>query len=121
MKKIGLYLDTSVIGGYFDPEFETPTRKLFEYIRMGVYEAFISDIALSELDVIPPDYMGKFNDLLSSIPFNEIQQSLNSQKLSEEYIRNGVVTLKSMNDARHVALATCHRVDFIVSWDFNIS
>jgi hypothetical protein len=34
-KKISLYLDTSVIGGYFDKEFEQDTRLFFKNIKNG--------------------------------------------------------------------------------------
>ena len=32
LKKLNLYIDTSVIGGYFDVEFEKETKLLFESI-----------------------------------------------------------------------------------------
>jgi len=28
-----VYLENSVVGGYFDEEFETPTKKLFEELK----------------------------------------------------------------------------------------
>jgi hypothetical protein len=42
MKTLRIYIENSVIGGYFDKEFEYPTKKLFELIRQGVYRAVIS-------------------------------------------------------------------------------
>jgi hypothetical protein len=36
-KAMSLYLDTSVIGGYFDKEFERDTRLLFQKIKEGEY------------------------------------------------------------------------------------
>jgi hypothetical protein len=37
MKKLRIYIDTSVIGGYFDEEFYIDTRLLFEEILKGEY------------------------------------------------------------------------------------
>lgn len=34
--KSRVYVDTSVIGGYFDKEFSDPTAKLFEEFQNGV-------------------------------------------------------------------------------------
>ncbi|GAA5819444.1 MAG: conserved hypothetical protein [Methanobrevibacter sp. CfCl-M3] len=35
MKTLRIYLENSVIGGYFDDEFETPTKKLFKEFEKG--------------------------------------------------------------------------------------
>jgi len=37
-KKLKLYLDTSIYGGYFDVEFEEPTKLLFDKIFTGEFE-----------------------------------------------------------------------------------
>ncbi len=42
MKPRKLYLDTSVIGGYFDQEFMEPTRRLWEVAEAGRYELVTS-------------------------------------------------------------------------------
>jgi len=38
--------------------------------------------------------------------------------LQQAYIREGIVTKKSLDDALHVALATVSACDLIVSWNF---
>ncbi|MCX6104102.1 MAG: hypothetical protein NT000_12710 [Proteobacteria bacterium] len=38
--------------------------------------------------------------------------------LQREYIRAGIVTKRSLNDALHVAIATTSGVDAIISWNF---
>ena len=42
IKILKIYLETSVIGGYFDDEFKEFTQKLFEKLRKGTYKAIIS-------------------------------------------------------------------------------
>jgi len=37
-----IYLDTSVFGGYFDPEFELWTKILFDKIEKGEYKVIYS-------------------------------------------------------------------------------
>jgi len=38
MRKLRIYIDTSVIGGYYDQEFSKDTRLLFEQIVKGDYQ-----------------------------------------------------------------------------------
>lgn len=47
------YLDTSVFGGYYDPEFRDHTRKLFEYIKEENTEVIYSDLLGEELEKAP--------------------------------------------------------------------
>ncbi|KAA0222400.1 MAG: hypothetical protein KJ057_01230 [Phycisphaerae bacterium] len=41
-----------------------------------------------------------------------------SETLRDAYLRAGVLTAKSSEDAHHVALATVAKADLIVSWNF---
>ena len=44
-----VYVDTSVIGGYYDEEFSTWSIKLIEQILSGEVVALISDITIDEI------------------------------------------------------------------------
>lgn len=44
-----VYIDTSVIGGYFDDEFSNWSKKLIEQILSGDLIALISDITIDEV------------------------------------------------------------------------
>jgi hypothetical protein len=39
-------------------------------------------------------------------------------KLADTYIRENVVGRTSLEDCRHIALATIHKVDVLASWNF---
>ena len=39
-------------------------------------------------------------------------------KLADKYIKEKVVGKTSMEDCRHIALATIHKVDVLASWNF---
>ncbi len=118
MKKISLYLDTSVIGGYFDPEFEKPTRELFNLIRIGVYQVFISELTLEEIRKAPLIIQEKLFHLLSDIEYAIIEENQETLQLSEQYLIRGVVSSKYRDDALHVAIATWQKIDYIISWNF---
>ena len=48
-----IYIDTSVIGGYFDEEFEADTIKLFDRIRDKDFDVYFSEISSGELILAP--------------------------------------------------------------------
>lgn len=39
-------------------------------------------------------------------------------KLAEQYLSENVVGKTSADDCRHIATATIHKVDYLVSWNF---
>lgn len=49
------YLDTSVVGGYYDDEFLEPTRALVEEIRSKRILGVISDLVIKELRGAPAE------------------------------------------------------------------
>ena len=57
MRKLRIYLDTSVVGGYFDDEFSNDTQLLFNEIIRGEYQLVISDLTEKEL-VNAPESVG---------------------------------------------------------------
>lgn len=53
MKVPTLYLDTSVIGGYFDDEWKDPTRELWRQLEAGQYRFLTSEVTIDELTAAP--------------------------------------------------------------------
>ena len=48
-----LYMDTSVFGGYFEPEFELWTKILIDRIKKGQYKLLLSRLTDIELTNAP--------------------------------------------------------------------
>lgn len=112
-----IYLDTSVIGGYFDEEFEEWSKKLFHEFHGGEKIAVISDITLIELE----NARQEIRDLLKIIPDVNKEYIFNnseSEDLAAKYLHDGAITKKYFEDALHIALATINKVDVLVSWNF---
>jgi predicted nucleic acid-binding protein len=115
MQKI--YIDTSVVGGYFDDEFSTETIPFFERVIKGELEIIVSDLLEAEL-LRAPDFV---KQLLSSIPEKRIQRvklSLEAIELADKYIEAKVVGRTSRADCQHIAIATLCKADILVSWNF---
>lgn len=118
MKKLRIYLDTSVFGGYFDDEFSTDSRKLFEEIKCGKFTPVISDTTLTELEPAPDEVRGILEEI---VPGNAEFISISEEVLAlrDAYLDAGVVGYASTEDAEHVATATVAGVDMVVSWNFS--
>ena len=112
-----IYIDTSVIGGYFDEEFQITTQKLFDRLQKGEIIFVISDLLELELLEAPQHVM----ELLLNFPndrFERIKLTEEAVKLANTYIAEKVVGKASLQDCRHIALATIFKVDVLVSWNF---
>ena len=48
-----IYIDTSVIGGFFDDEFQEPTQRLFKRLQDNEVKFIISDLLELELIQAP--------------------------------------------------------------------
>jgi hypothetical protein len=112
-----LYLDTSVFGGYFDPEFELWTKILFDKIHNGEFKVIFSKLTDIELEAAPE----KVRTLATGLPDTSIEFIDISDKaveLAEQYLNEKVVGKTSRADCIHIALATLNNADILVSWNF---
>lgn len=93
-----IYVDTSVLGGYFDPEFEEWSKRLFNEFFQGTKKVIISDITLNELENAPEKV--KALPLRISEKNKEIViLSQEAKELAVQYIAEKVVTEKFLLDA----------------------
>jgi predicted nucleic acid-binding protein len=116
MKK-RIYTDTSVIGGCFDEEFSKGSLALFKSFRSGAAVIVLSNLTLAELESAPT----AVQEVIKTVPsefIHYIEFLQDASELAEMYLKEGVVTKKSRVDAQHIATATIHRVDVLVSWNF---
>tara|TARA_R110002072_G_scaffold242850_1_gene401873 strand:- start:300 stop:758 length:459 start_codon:yes stop_codon:yes gene_type:complete len=112
-----LYFDTSVFGGVYDNEFENETRQLFEMVERGEILCLYSEIVEIELVTAPQKVKAHFNrikdDCKEFLEFSE-----NAENLAIQYLEEKVVGKTSLDDCRHIATATIHKADYLVSWNF---
>ncbi|MBI4646788.1 MAG: type II toxin-antitoxin system VapC family toxin [Bacteroidia bacterium] len=112
-----IYVDTSVIGGYFDKEFADATQQLFELVRKGEIIIVYSEITEDELFDAPKNV----RDFFDGLPKNQleiVELTEQANQLADTYISEKVVGKTSRSDCLHIALATINRVDILVSWNF---
>lgn len=117
MKRLKIYIDTSVIGGCFDKEFIEESQALLRMVEGGKMELIVSDLLAEELELAPLPVQEKFGALPPD-RIETILQSEESEHLCSAYLAADVVGPSHRNDAHHIALATISCADLIVSWNF---
>jgi predicted nucleic acid-binding protein len=116
-----LYLDTSVIGALFDTEMPQRikgTQILIESIVKGTHTGVISNIVLEEIERGPEELKERLISEIRNVPFQIITEDETSADLLEIYEKEGFVRKGARLDLRHLAVATVHAVDAVVSWNF---
>lgn len=111
-----VYADTSVFGGVFDQEFSGPSRQFFDEVDAARFILVTSAVVEAELNPAPEKVLMLFAKYAQSA--NIVDVSEEALTLRSHYIKSGVVTETSLDDALHVAIATVSGCDLIVSWNF---
>jgi hypothetical protein len=123
MKKLKVYLDTSIINflfAYDAPEFKEITEDFFKnYVKEGIYETYASDIVLDEINRTEDEpKKRKLLQVISDFDIPIDTYSKEAERLALLYIKEGVVPVKKFDDARHIGLATINNYDILLSWNF---
>jgi predicted nucleic acid-binding protein len=112
-----IYLDTSMIGGYYDDEFEIETKNFFSKINSGILQIVYSELTIKEIYRGPIRVIKLFEQIDSkNIEVVFINEEI--IKLADAYISEKVVGLSSKDDCIHIAAATISKSDFLLSWNF---
>ena len=116
--KLSLYLETTVIGAYLDngdPFRRDLTMRWFER-ELGEYRVCTSTLVRRELERIDEPHRSSYLRLLTGLENLELTDE--SAILAEGYISRGIFHRKFIADALHVAIASFHKIDYVVTWNF---
>lgn len=116
--KPGLYLETSVIGAYLDngePFRRDLTIRWWEN-EMPDYRAVISPLVARELERVPEPHRSSYLNLIA--PLEQVELTEEASILADGYISRGIFHRKYIADALHVAIASNHKIDYLVTWNF---
>ena len=117
MKKLRIYVDTSVIGGCFDPEFKIWSEALIEDFRQSRYIPVLSNVTAAEIEPSPSGVRELYQELLF-LPAEEVSVTDDAVSLVESYVAHSILGFRFYNDMLHIALASIAEVDVLVSWNF---
>ena len=116
-----VYLDTSAISHLQaddTPDKMADTLAFWELLKCGQYIAVISDVTIEELTKCPEPKQSSLFAFISELKYQKTDETVESLKLAESYIKYGVLTQKSYDDCRHIAIATLSNCKIIASWNF---
>ena len=116
--RLRIYLDTSVVSAYVDNRLPERRQATIEFwSRLRDYEVAISELTVAEVrateDPGIQEQMARLIDPFSLLPIED-----ETRRLAQEYVRRGVFSPGTVEDANHVAVAVVSRQDILVSWNF---
>jgi len=121
MKKLKIYLDTSVISHLQAddvPEKMAITLRFWNAVKAGQYDIYVSEVTKVEIDDCPEPKKTILSDQLKEISYRTIGLTEEITDLAEKYLTESVLPPKCVDDAMHVAAATVVGCNAIVSWNF---
>jgi rRNA-processing protein FCF1 len=124
MKKLALYLDTSIISFAVSEDISNNDRditlRLIQQINDGEYEAFISDVVIRELgNTRDSAKRNKLLKLVEDVEFSDVLAvDEEIDRLADKYIEEGIIPAVYRDDALHIALTSVKELDILVSWNF---
>jgi predicted nucleic acid-binding protein len=116
--KQSIYLETSVIGAYLDngdPFRRDLTIRWWEH-EMHEYRPVISPLVQRELERVAEPHRTGYLKLLE--PLEQLALDDEAAILADGYLSRGIFARKYLGDALHVALASWHKIDYLVTWNF---
>ncbi|KKK45695.1 hypothetical protein LCGC14_0887520 [marine sediment metagenome] len=118
MKKLKIFLDTSVYSALFDERDLNRQKQTQDFWKdIEEYKLYYSDINIEEINAITDEKLKeKLKALLLKGQKIEISEEVSN--LTNKYIKESLIPEKYENDALLVALTSVHSLDILVSWNF---
>lgn len=117
MKKTSIYVDTSVIGGCFDPEFEEWSRAILKDFQIGNFKILLSELTEAEIIEAPEEVQEIYLEFRKNTK-KVLKLSQEAIDLADVYLKRRILTSNYRDDARHIAIATVAGADLVISWNF---
>jgi len=114
---VSYYLDTSIYGGYFDPEFMRHSRMLFNHLILKsivISKSFITEIEIKAAPKIVKDLYSSIPDHLTKV----IEYSDRIDQLAQAYVDHNIASKSQFADCLHVAAASVNGDYALISWDY---
>jgi len=120
--KESIYLETTVVSYYTSK----PSRDIIVLAHQEItrewwdkalkrYDAFISEIVVEEARAGDPDAAKKRLAILKR--FTHLDLNPTVEKMAQVYIEKLKIPPKALRDAVHLAVASVHSVDYLVTWN----
>jgi predicted nucleic acid-binding protein len=115
-----LFIETTVFNFYFEGkqgQKQKDAIRLFKEIAKGKYEAYTSQAVMNEIKDASAEKAGQMETLSQKYIKRFLLPSPEAEYMADIYIRKGIIPLKSIDDAIHIATATVNNLDFVISYN----
>ena len=122
MRKLRIYLDTSVISHLFAedaPEKMNETLLFWENVKQGKYETYISNAVIEELNRNKEPKLSILYNYMAEIQVHPLEETKEVLQLVDIYETNNLLPKKSHFDRLHIAYAVTSGCDLLLSWNFS--
>jgi len=117
-----VYIETSILG-YLTARStrnlilaaNTEVTKEWWDSRRSEFTIYISQVVLDEVSRGDREIATKRLEILNGVPLVELNQSVRS--LSAQFLTRSNLPPKASDDAVHIAAATVHRLDYLLTWN----
>ena len=117
-----LYLDSSV-PSYHLPQGDDPIVHARHLLtcrwwdeELARFEAFVSQVVLDELAGGDPGRAAQRLSLVEGFSLLDVDEEV--ERVVRFYVENLVMPRRDLRDAFHLALASVHEVEYLVTWNF---
>jgi hypothetical protein len=122
MEKLSIYIETSIISylaaklsrDLLTAACQQITTEWWEN-KLNDYDLFTSELVIAEAKAGNPDASAKRLNLLRGI--SELKITGEVRHIAETLIKQGALPDKAQADALHIATATVHGIDYLLTWN----
>ena len=121
LRKLKIYLETTILNFYYAYDAQEKmedTRKLFDEISQGHYTAYTSMSVIREISKAQEEKRIQLLDLIQKYNIEILEDEPEAERIADIYVEEGIIPAKYITDGLHIALATVHDMDIILSWNF---
>ena len=120
MKPLKVYLDTSIISFLYAedcPDLRRITESFFaNYVEPERFQTFISDVVVLEIGKTPnPEKQDQLVAVIREYRLPLLPLTEEAARLADIFLERRVVPQRRIEDAQHLAVATCHQMDVLLS------
>jgi hypothetical protein len=117
MRKARIYVDTSVIGGCCDPEFQEWSEGLLSDFQKENFLLVLSELAEAKIQEAPKE-VREVHVQFRKCVHEFVLLTDEAIEWADAYLRRKILPLNYRDDARHIAMATISGADLLINWNF---
>jgi len=93
-------------------------RSSLQFIkRLTGENCFVSEVVLREIMAAAEPDRAQITEALKQVDPTLLEMAPEAEELAEYYVTSDILPAKKRDDALHVAIATVHAMDVLVSWN----